>query len=97
MRASPWAGLSAVNRSDCSVFVGSPVAGPPRWTSMITAGFSVIQPRPMPSPMRVNPGPEVAVMAFLPVNEAPKTPVIDSISELAWSAAFPGPTRLRSR
>ena len=38
----------------------------------------------MPSPMRVKPGPDVAVMDFFPAKPAPTMPVMASISELAW-------------
>jgi hypothetical protein len=44
--------------------VGSPVDGPPRWTSMITAGISAMEASPSISVMSARPGPEVAVMAL---------------------------------
>ena len=66
IRTSPWAGYMQPMRSDCSVLVGRPVAGPPRWTSTTTRGISAIQARPRPSLMREMPGPAVAVMDFLP-------------------------------
>ena len=47
---SPWRPYSAMLRSLCSVFVGRPVDGPPRWMSTMTRGSSVIVARPMASP-----------------------------------------------
>ena len=85
-----------LNRSDCSVLVGSPVAGPPRCTSTTTRGISDIHASPNPSLISENPGPAVAVIAFLPANPPPRSPVIDSISELTWYANLPGPTKFLS-
>ena len=63
---SPWAGLIAENKSDCSVLVGRPVAGPPLWTSTTTKGNSAIHAKPNPSLINENPGPAVAVIDFFP-------------------------------
>ena len=87
---------SAVIRSDCSVLVGSPVEGPPRWISATTRGISAIQARPRPSLISEKPGPAVPVIAFLPANPAPTMLVIDSISDVAWYTNLPGPARLFS-
>ena len=63
---SPWAEKQAWKRSACSLFVGRPVEGPPRWTLTHTSGSSAIEARPSISVLSDIPGPEVAVMAFLP-------------------------------
>ena len=74
----------AANRSDCSVFVGRPVAGPPRCTSQTTSGISAIHANPSPSLISEKPGPAVAVIAFLPAYPAPTNALIASISEDTW-------------
>ncbi len=56
----------ACRRSACSVFVGSPVEGPPRWMSTITSGSSTIVARPIASVLSAMPGPDVVVMAREP-------------------------------
>ncbi len=56
----------ACSRSACSVFVGRPVEGPPRWTSTITIGSSTAMASPMASVFKAMPGPEVVVMAREP-------------------------------
>ena len=58
---SPLRPNIACSRSACSVLVGRPVLGPPRCTSMMTTGSSVITARPMASDLRQMPGPLVAV------------------------------------
>ena len=57
---------SAWKRSACSVLVGRPVDGPPRWMSTITSGSSTIVARPIASPLSAMPGPEVVVIASEP-------------------------------
>ena len=57
---------SAWKRSACSVFVGRPVEGPPRWMSTITSGSSTMVARPIASVLSAMPGPEVVVMASEP-------------------------------
>ena len=47
----------ACSRSACSVFVGRPVEGPPRWMSQITSGSSTTMARPMASVLSAMPGP----------------------------------------
>src|SRR3954463_13741751 len=63
---SPFRPNIACSRSDCSVFVGSPVDGPPRWTSTTTSGSSSDTARPIVSDFRATPGPEVVVTASEP-------------------------------
>src|SRR5712691_2430317 len=60
---SPLRPSTAWNRSACSVFVGSPVEGPPRCTLTMTSGSSAITARPIASCLRATPGPEVVVTA----------------------------------
>src|SRR5439155_674636 len=43
---------SACNRSACSVLVGRPVVGPPRWMSQMTSGISTATARPNASVFR---------------------------------------------
>ena len=57
--ASPLRPNIACSRSACSVFVGSPVLGPPRWTSTTTSGSSSETASPIVSLFRARPGPEV--------------------------------------
>src|SRR5438105_11949978 len=61
----------AWRRSACSVFVGSPVDGPPRCTSTITSGSSVMTASPTASALSATPGPDVPVHARLPAKAAP--------------------------
>ena len=51
----------------------------------MTIGNSVITANPIASPLSAIPGPEVAVTARFPVNEAPKTEAIPAISSSAWN------------
>ena len=51
----------ACSRSACSVFVGRPVEGPPRWMSTMTSGSSVMTARLMASLLSATPGPLVPV------------------------------------
>ena len=64
--------------------VGSPVEGPPRWTLTRTVGVSSITPSPRFSIIRLNPGPDVAVIDFTPPHEAPRMAFIDPISSSIW-------------
>ena len=64
--ASPLRPNIACSRSACSVFVGRPVDGPPRWTSMTSSGSSMAMARPIVSDFRAIPGPEVVVTASEP-------------------------------
>ena len=55
--ASPLRPNMACSRSDCSVLVGRPVDGPPRWMSQTTSGISSDTARPIVSPFSAMPGP----------------------------------------
>jgi len=46
----------ACRRSACSVLVGSPVEGPPRWMSMMSRGSSRLMARPIGLRLEVDPG-----------------------------------------
>ena len=63
---SPLRPNIAWSRSACSVFVGRPVLGPPRCTSTMTSGSSVITARPIASLLRHTPGPLVPVTPTAP-------------------------------
>ena len=49
-----------------------------------TQGVSVIMPRPIFSIIREKPGPEVAVMALAPPQEAPRMAAMEAISSSIW-------------
>jgi hypothetical protein len=68
---------------------GQPVEGPPRCTLTSTSGSSAIVARPIISVFSDMPGPDVAVIAFLPANEAPTAAPMPAISSSAWSTAPP--------
>lgn len=87
--ASPLRPYMAWSRSACSVLVGRPVEGPPRWTSMTTRGSSVITARPMASDFSAMPGPEVVVTPREPANEAPIAAPMPAISSSAWNVVIP--------
>src|ERR1700754_2867329 len=74
--------------SHCWVRVGMPVDGPARWMFMITAGISAKYDRPMNSVISEMPGPEVAVKARAPVQEAPITMPIEASSSSPWTIAY---------
>ena len=69
--------------------VGRPVEGPPRCTLTQTSGSSAIVARPSISVFSDMPGPEVAVIAFLPAKEAPTTAPMPAISSSHCSIAPP--------
>ncbi len=73
----------AIIRSDASVLVGSPVAGPPRWMSTTIRGSSSDTARPSASALSARPGPEVVVTARSPPKAAPMAEVIAAISSSA--------------
>ncbi len=79
----------ACNKSACSVLVGNPVEGPPRWMSQITSGSSSITPRPIASLFKATPGPEVVVTPSAPPNDAPSAAVTPAISSSAWKVRTP--------
>ena len=93
---SPLRPQSACMRSDCSVFVGRPVEGPPRCTSTITSGNSVITANPSASLFSERPGPEVVVMAKLPAKAAPIEVQIPAISSSACRVLTPKSLRFAS-
>src|SRR5215469_15858349 len=66
----------ACKRSACSVLVGRPVDGPPRWMSQITSGNSTATARPIASVFSAMPGPDVVVSARTPEYAAPIAEVI---------------------
>ena len=55
--ASPLRPNIACSRSACSVLVGSPVDGPPRWMSTMISGSSSDTARPIVSALSATPGP----------------------------------------
>ncbi len=63
---SPLRPNSACSRSACSVLVGSPVEGPPRWTSTMSSGSSSEIASPIVSALSARPGPEVVVSPMAP-------------------------------
>ncbi len=87
--ASPLRPNMAWSRSDCSVLVGRPVDGPPRWTLMMSRGSSTETASPMVSALSAMPGPEVTVTARLPANAAPREEPMPAISSSAWKVRTP--------
>src|SRR5438046_4443467 len=83
MGASEVGPNKACNRSACSVLVGRPVDGPPRWISQMTSGISTATARPIASVFSAMPGPEVVVIASAPAYAAPIDEVIAAISSSA--------------
>src|SRR5215813_7979121 len=79
----------ACSKSACSVFVGNPVDGPPRWISHTTIGNSVITARPIASVFSAMPGPDVVVIASEPEYAAPIALVMAAISSSAWNVSTP--------
>ncbi len=65
--------------------VGRPVEGPARCTLTSTQGVSSITPRPRFSIIRLNPGPEVAVMDLAPAQAAPRMAFMEAISSSIWT------------
>ena len=86
---SPLRPNIACSRSDCSVFVGNPVLGPPRWMLMTSMGSSRIMPSPIASPFRAMPGPLELVTAIAPPNAAPMAEQIAAISSSACTVRTP--------
>src|ERR1700751_6088877 len=74
--------------SHCWVRVGMPVEGPARCTFMITAGISAKKNRPMNSCISEMPGPEVAVKARAPFQDAPITMPIEASSSSPCTMAY---------
>src|SRR6516225_4216732 len=74
--------------SHCCVRVGMPVEGPARCTFMITAGISAKYDRPMNSVISEMPGPEVAVKARAPFQDAPMTIPMEASSSSPCTIAY---------
>src|SRR6516225_6829338 len=74
--------------SHCWVRVGMPVEGPARWMFMITAGISAKYESPMNSVISETPGPDVAVKARAPFQEAPITMPIEASSSSPCTIAY---------
>ncbi len=87
--ASPCRPYIAWSRSACSVFVGRPVEGPPRWMSTTMSGSSREAASPIVSAFRSIPGPLVQVTARLPPNAAPTAAPAAAISSSAWKVRTP--------
>ena len=68
---SPWRPNSAMLKSDCSVFVGRPVDGPPRCVLTITNGSSDATANEIPSDFSAIPGPALEVTPREPAKDAP--------------------------
>ena len=79
----------AWSRSACSVLVGRPVLGPPRCTSTMTTGSSVMTARPIASALSATPGPLVPVTPSAPPKLAPMAAPIAAISSSAWNVTTP--------
>jgi hypothetical protein len=69
--------------------VGTPVAGPARWTSTQTTGISIIAAAPSASVMSAKPPPEVAHMARQPVCAAPIAMLMTPISSSTCRTMMP--------
>ena len=76
-------------RSACSGFVGIPVDGPARWTSMITSGSSSVTARPIVSIFRTTPGPLDVQTPSAPPKLAPSAAPTAEISSSAWNVRTP--------
>jgi hypothetical protein len=83
--ASPLRPQIAWSRSACSVFVGNPVDGPPRWMLITSSGSSAVRPRLIVSCINATPGPEVVVTPRFPPNDAPSAAPTAAISSSAWN------------
>jgi hypothetical protein len=82
---SPLRPSTAWNRSACSVLVGRPVDGPPRWMLAMTIGSSAMTPRPIASLLSATPGPLVPHSASAPPYAAPIAAPMALISSSAWN------------
>ena len=86
---SPLRPYRTWSRSACSVLVGRPVLGPPRWTSTMTSGSSVMTARPIASALSAMPGPLVPVQPSAPPKLAPMAAPTAAISSSAWNVTTP--------
>ena len=80
---------STIRRSACSGFVGMPVDGPARWTSMISSGSSSAAASPTVSDLRTIPGPAEVETPSAPPNAAPSAAPTAAISSSAWNVRTP--------
>ena len=87
--ASPLRPNIACSRSACSVLVGMPVDGPPRWMSTMISGSSSETARPIVSALSASPGPDVVVTPSAPPNAAPSAAPTPAISSSAWKVRTP--------
>ncbi len=86
---SPLRPNMTCSRSACSVLVGRPVDGPPRWMSQTISGSSVMIARFMASDLSAMPGPEETVTPSAPPKEAPMAAQTAAISSSAWKVVTP--------
>ncbi len=94
--ASPWRLYMAWSRSDCSVLVGRPVEGPPRWMLMTRSGSSRLTAMPTDSDLRSAPGPLVVVTPREPPKAAPMAAPTPAISSSACTVRTPNSLCLES-
>ncbi len=87
--ASPCRLYMAWRRSDCSVLVGRPVEGPPRWMLMTRSGSSRLTAMPTDSDLRSAPGPLVVVTPSDPPKAAPMAAPTPAISSSACTVRTP--------
>ena len=87
--ASALRPYTAWYRSDCSVFVGKPVDGPPRCELTTTSGSSALMARPIASVFNAMPGPELDVTPMAPPYDAPIAAHTAAISSSAWNVPTP--------
>ena len=80
---------STISRSACSGFVGMPVEGPARWTSITRSGSSSMTASPTVSPFRTMPGPADVQTPSAPPNDAPRAAPTAAISSSAWNVRTP--------
>mgnify|MGYP000857340406 FL=1 len=81
---SPCVPQRACITPPCAGLVAMPVEGPERWTFTTTQGISPIAAMPRFSCISENPGPLVAVKAFLPAADAPMIAAMLESSSSIW-------------
>jgi hypothetical protein len=86
---SPLRPYIACSRSACSVLVGRPVDGPPRWTSTMTSGSSSITARPIVSALEREARPGGRGHAERAAEAAPRAAPMPAISSSAWKVVTP--------
>jgi len=82
--------------SDCPAAVGNPVDGDPRCMSTSTQGISIMTAKPRFSSIRLNPGPDVAVIERAPAADAPMTEAKLLSSSSIWIKTPPTSGNLRA-